>query len=498
MTGINEIRHYLLSELPLTIRNFWHSTGDALSSVSPYLYVTVIIALFIVTFSAVRIIAKVNRKERRKRRAVQKLSEAGSMQDYMSILTRYFKEDHPAMKSIGIYARDNDAYKLVNAESYEKETMDKSFFSGVITMPEPEHEIKGRYHIYTFAPSNRNVAVKIVSIDAIDFERLKTELEYLSALIENFTEKDHLKTELLKTRVMNEVKDIFSSPTFNMENYFTFIGNIILKAGNLDGVKIIFGDKRIIIGQHDIPEGRSRNLRVRSTDVNVEICRRNGVGQEDIIHVGRFLDLISAMLSFYWNRTLVGDFLYVLETAVKSFEDTGKYYQGHSGKVEFVALTIGEKLGLEPKSLEKLKYAARLHDIGMIGDIYDLTLKDLKLTDKDYSILKYHPLIGSTITAPTDSLNAISDIILQHHELNDGTGYPHGITADRILTESKILSMSEIFIGLISERPHRKAYGFEEAVRQISDLVPNKLDRDVFDAFMAAKNAIFAELREPI
>jgi HD-GYP domain-containing protein (c-di-GMP phosphodiesterase class II) len=498
MTGINEIRHYLLRELPVTIKGSWHSLEDILSSISPYLYIAVIILLLIITFFAVRKIMALHQRERKKRKAIQKLSKARSMQDYLTTLTQYFKEDHPAIKSIGIYVKDRDVYKLVNTETYEKEMADKSFFPEVIMTPAPEHETRGRYHTYTFAPANKDVAVGIVSFDAINFERLQTDLEYLSALMENFAEKDHLKTELLKTRVLNEVKDIFSSPAFNMESYFTFIGNIILKAGNLDGVKIIFGEKRIVIGHDDFLEGQYKRLKVRNTDINMEICRKSGVSQEDIVHIGRFLDLISAMLSFYSNRTLVDDFLYVLETAVKSFEDTGEYYRSHSEKVEFVAVTVGEKLGLDTKSLEKLKYAARLHDIGMIGDIYDLTLKDLRLSDKDYSILKYHPLIGSTITAPIDSLNPISDIILQHHEFNDGTGYPHGITAENILTESKILSLSEIFVGLVSERPHRKAYGFEEAIRQISDLVPNKLDPDVFKAFVEGKNTIMKRLQGPI
>jgi HD-GYP domain-containing protein (c-di-GMP phosphodiesterase class II) len=498
MTDINEIRHYLLRELPVMIKDSWHSSEDILSSVSPYLYVAVIILLLIIIFSTVRKIMALNQKDRRKRKAIQELSEARSMQDYLATLTRYFKENHPAIKSMGIYVRDKDVYKLLNAETHEKETGDKSLFSGVIMTSAPEYETRGRYHTYTFAPANRDVAVRIVSFDAIDFERLKTELEYLSALMESFTEKDHLKTELLKARVLNEVKDIFSSPAFNMENYFTFIGNIIMKAGNLDGVKIIFGEKRIVIGKDDFGEGQFKRLKVRNTDINMEICRESGVNQEDIVHIGRFLDLISAMLSFYWNETLVDDFLYVLETAVKSFEDTGEYYQSHSEKVEFVAVTVGERMGLDTKSLERLKHAARLHDIGMIGDIYDLTLKDLRLSDKDYSILKYHPLIGSTITAPIDSLNPISNIILQHHEFNDGTGYPHGISAENILTESKILALSEIFVGLVSERPHRKAYGFEEAIRQISDLVPNKLDPDVFNAFAEGKNTIVKRLQGSI
>ncbi len=495
MTGIDEIRHYLLRELPVTIKDSLHSLEDILSSLSPFLYIAVIILLLLILLSTARNIMAFRQKDQKKRKMIKKLSGARSMHDYLTILTMYFKENNPSIRDIGIYVKDRDVYKLISAETYEGEMKDKASFSEVIMTSAPEHEARGRYHIYNFAPADKNVAVRIVSFNAINFDRLKTELEYMSALLQNFEEKDRLRTELLKIRVLNEVKNIFSSPAFNIEKYFTFMGNIILKACNLDGVRIIFGDKKMSIGKYDNAEGMCKTIKVRNTDINIDISRKSGVNQEDVVHIGRFLDLISAMLSFYSNRSLLRDFLHVLEIAVKSFEETSRYYQKHSEKVEIVAATIGKKLGLEAKSLENLQLAAGLHDIGMIGDIYDLTSKDLRLSDKDYGILKYHPLMGSTITAPVDSLNPISKIILQHHEFNDGTGYPQGIKSEDILVEAKILSFSEIFIGLISDRSHRKAFTLDAAIQQMSSLVPNKIDSDIFTAFIDERDNILKKLQ---
>lgn len=498
MMSIEEIRYYLLHELPVKIKHSFHSLDSFFSSLSPYIYLIIIVLLFIITLSVVRKFIAFYLSERKKRETIQKLSAAPTMKEYIAILIQFFKKINSSIKNIGIYFKDQNVFKLSSFETFDSEIKDKSMFTETILTSIHEYEKIGRYHVYTFAPANKNIAVRILSFDKLPFGKLKTDLEYLSALLENFTEKDHLKTELLKTRVLNEVKDIFTSPAFNLENYFKFIGNIILKAGKLDGVNIISDDKKISIGQLDIQEGQRRRLKVRNTDINIDIYRERGINQEDIVYIGRFLDLISAMLSFYSNKTLVHDFLYVLETAVKSFESTDKYYHKHSEKVEIVAVSLGEKIGLDSKSLEKLKFAAKLHDLGMIGDIYDLTLKDLKLSEKDYGILKYHPLIGATITAPIDSLIPISNIIMQHHEFNDGTGYPHGIKSEHMLQESKILSLSEIFVGLISDRAYRRGNDFEEAVKQISTLVPDKIDHNVFKAFMDEKDTIMRKLQSLI
>lgn len=498
MMSIEEIRYYLLRELPVKIKHSFHSLDDFLSSLSPYIYLVIIFLLFIITLLIVRKFTAFYRSERKKRETIRKLSAAPSMKEYVAALNHFFKESNPTIKNIGIYVKDQNIFKLLSFETFDSEIKDKSMFTETILTSIREYEKTGRYHVYTFAPENKNIAVRILSFDTLNFDNLRTDLEYLSALLENFTEKDNLRTELLKTRVLNEVKDIFTSPAFNLENYFKFIGNIILKAGNLDGVKIISDDKIISIGQYDPNNGQCRRLKVRNTDINIDICRKRGINQDDIVHIGRFLDLISAMLSFYSNKTLIQDFIYVLETAVKSFEDTDRYYQRHSKKVEAVSVVVGERLSLDPEALEKLKLAARLHDVGMIGDIYDVTLKDMKLSEKDYGILKYHPLIGSTITAPIDSLRPVSDIILQHHEFNDGTGYPYGIKSEHILIESRILALSEMFVGLVSDRSHRRGYSFEEAVKQISDLVPDKIDSQVFNAFMDVKDSVLEKIRDLI
>ncbi len=494
--NIDEIRFYTRNVIPEKVKDIFNNIMDTLSSISPLIYISIILILLIVLYYAFRKLKGIHSRTVQRKELIEKLSSANTLQDYISILTEFLKKSTSGIKKIGIYIKEKDAYKLASSDIYEEEIREKDMFMEPILKEIREYEREGKNHIYSFSIPSKSTAIRVLSSESLNFERLKTDLAYLSALLENFIEKDNLRSDLLKTKVLKEVKDLFSAPSFNLQNYFTFIGNIILKAGNLGGVKIITGNTAIRIGDFDIKNIECRQIKVRNTDITVEICRKEGVKQEDVVNIGRFLDLISAMLSFHSNKSLIDDYIYVLENAVRVFEDSNSFYRQHSRKVEIVSILIGEKLGLNSQKLENLKYAARLHDIGMIGDIYDLTLKDLKFSEKDYSILKYHPLTGASLTAPVDSLYPISNIILQHHELCDGSGYPHGIRSNEIMLEAKVLSFSEMFVGLISDRPHRKRYSPEMAIQEISNLVPEKIEREVFLSFMAQKDTFLNELEK--
>ncbi|NWF98253.1 MAG: HD domain-containing protein [Nitrospirae bacterium] len=494
--SIDELRFYTRNVLPEKARDLIDNFMDTLSAISPLIYIFIILALLVVLYYTFRKLKGIHSRTTQRKELIEKLSLANTLQDYISILTEFLKKSTPGIKKIGIYIKEKTVYKLASSDIYEEGFREKDTFMEPILNEIREYERAGKYHIYSFSISSKSSAIRVISSESLNFERLKTDLAYLSALIENFIEKDNLRSNLLKTKVLKEVKDLFSAPSFNLQNYFTFIGNIILKAGNLGGVKIITGSNTIRIGNFDTKNSECRQLKVRNTDITIEICRKEGIKQEDIVNTGRFLDLISAMLSFYSNKSLIDDYIYVLETAVKVFEDSNSFYRQHSSKVEIMAKLIGEKLGLESSKLLNLRYAARLHDIGMAGDIYELALKDLKFSEKDYSILKFHPLTGASLTAPVDSLYPISNIILQHHELCDGSGYPHGIKANEMMFEAKILSFCEMFVGFISDRPHRKRYSPEMAIQEVSILVPEKIDREVFLAFMDQKETFLNELEK--
>lgn len=491
--NINEIREFLRTDLPNKILNQIKDIEYRLSEISPFYYIIIIIILIILLSLIYKKVIKKSKIEKKKSLFIKKLCEANSIQEYTNILIDYFKVINPNIKNVGIYLKDNNLYKLSHTDYFDTDIKEKVYLPETFTSSAPGYEKIGRLHIYTHVPPNRNFAIRLASSEEFDLKTFMCELEYLSSLIQSSIEIDSLKSELIKTKLLNGVKDLFSSASFNKENYFRFIGNIIMKAINLDGVKILFNDKTFSLGSFDENTYNRKLLKVRNTNIDIELFKKIPITQNDISNTGKFLDLISAMFSFYTNQSLLFNYILVLETAVNTFEEGDPFYKNHSQKVKIATKIIAENLGLNSKQIETLDYAARLHDIGMIGDINEISLKDIRFSEKEFGIIKFHPLIGYTITTPIDFLLPISEIILQHHELLDGSGYPNGLKSNNILQESKILSFCEILVGLLSERPHRKAFTIDEAISQISTLVPKKIDQSVFKTFIDNKEQIIKE-----
>jgi HD-GYP domain-containing protein (c-di-GMP phosphodiesterase class II) len=253
-------------------------------------------------------------------------------------------------------------------------------------------------------------------------------------------------------------------------------------------------DNDLIIGDTESVSGPGKTLYVRNTDVKVEIFRRSGITQDDILNTGKFLDLISSTIAMNSSDSHIANYLNFLETAIDVFENSDSFYRGHSERVRTVALTIGSSLGFDENRLKALSYACRFHDIGMMGEIYEITSQTINLSEKEHAKIKYHPIIGYTITMPLDSAYPVSNTILQHHELLDKSGYPNGVSSEEISMDAKILAFSEIFIGMMSDRPHRPGRSFDEAIKATETFLPDKLDNAVYTEFMKKRGEIEGSL----
>ena len=128
--------------------------------------------------------------------------------------------------------------------------------------------------------------------------------------------------------------------------------------------------------------------------------------------------------------------------------------------------------------------AGVVHDIGKIGIPSELLAKPAKLTEIEYALIKTHSEAGYTILKNVPLLSEIAQIILQHHERYNGSGYPHGLKQDEILPEAQILAVADVFESMISHRPYRPALGIDAA---IDELVQNKgilYHPDIVDAIV--------------
>lgn len=144
-----------------------------------------------------------------------------------------------------------------------------------------------------------------------------------------------------------------------------------------------------------------------------------------------------------------------LESIIYLFEQTEKMSASHSRNVAVLALFLGKKLGLSGKRLRNLYVAALLHDIGKIGVPTNVIAKAGKLDSKEYMQIKQHPVISARILKSFSEFEHLSQIVLYHHEREDGSGYPEGLTGKDIPLESKIIAVVDVFEALVGERPYR-------------------------------------------
>jgi len=158
------------------------------------------------------------------------------------------------------------------------------------------------------------------------------------------------------------------------------------------------------------------------------------------------------------------------------------YTAGHQKNVTKLAVAIAEEMGLERRRIDAIRVAGFLHDIGKISIPTEVLTKPTKLEDYEYELLKTHSQIGFEILKNIDFPWPIAEIVLQHHERMDGSGYPRGLKNGEILLEARILAVADVVEAMSSDRPYRPALGLDEAIKEISEKRGIKFDPDVVDA----------------
>lgn len=144
------------------------------------------------------------------------------------------------------------------------------------------------------------------------------------------------------------------------------------------------------------------------------------------------------------------------------------YTAGHQRRVAQLACAIAEEMGLDKESIEGIRVAALLHDIGKIYVPVEFLSKPGRLTDIERVLLKTHPQVGYDILKNIDFTWPVAEIVLQHHEKMDGSGYPRGLAGSEILLEAKILSVADTTEAMASHRPYRPSLGIKKALKEIA------------------------------
>ena len=175
----------------------------------------------------------------------------------------------------------------------------------------------------------------------------------------------------------------------------------------------------------------------------------------------------------------------VAETLINAMEAKDVYLRGHSQRVADLGAALAEQLGLDPDTVEDVRLAGRLHDIGKIGIRESVLNKPDKLTPAEFAHVKDHVRIGVEILAPLQHLGVVLDYVHDHHEHCDGGGYPRGRRGEEITIGGRILVAADAFDALTSKRAYREPMTAEQTLAHLAESTGAFLEPRVFEALKA-------------
>jgi len=143
------------------------------------------------------------------------------------------------------------------------------------------------------------------------------------------------------------------------------------------------------------------------------------------------------------------------------------YTAGHQHRVAKLACSIGRELGLTEKQIEGVRVAGTLHDIGKIYVPAEILSRPGRLRQNEINLVKDHAQVGYDLLSTIEFPWPVAQIVLQHHERMNGSGYPLGLSGDEILIEAKIISVADVVEAMASHRPYRPALSIEESLLEI-------------------------------
>lgn len=161
------------------------------------------------------------------------------------------------------------------------------------------------------------------------------------------------------------------------------------------------------------------------------------------------------------------------------------YTAGHQQRVGILACAIARRMGLPADTIRTIKLAGILHDIGKIRIPTALINRPGELLETERELIKIHPKVGHDLLKTIPFKLPVAEVVLQHHEHLDGSGYPSGLAGDQILLEARILAVADVTEAQSSYRPYRPALGLEVTLAEISDKSGTYYDPEVVQACLA-------------
>jgi len=185
------------------------------------------------------------------------------------------------------------------------------------------------------------------------------------------------------------------------------------------------------------------------------------------------------------RKTLGG----TIKAIASTVEIRDPYTAGHQRRVANLARAIATEMGLSKDQIDGIRMAGVTHDIGKISIPAEILSKPIKLNALEIGLIREHPQIAYNVLKEIDFPWPVADIVLQHHERTDGSGYPQGLSGDEIILEARILAVADVVEAMASFRPYRPARGLDKALEEISQNRGVLYDAEVVDVCLK----LFAE-----
>jgi putative nucleotidyltransferase with HDIG domain len=181
--------------------------------------------------------------------------------------------------------------------------------------------------------------------------------------------------------------------------------------------------------------------------------------------------------------SLYQSLLETLKALVTTLEARDPYTRAHSQRVSRYATALAAKMGCSKEEQEIVAVAGFLHDIGKVGICDAVLLKPEPLTQAEYEIIKLHPIIGEQIVQHLGYFSREKSIIRHHHERWDGRGYPDGLMRHQIPFLARILTVTDAFDAITTNRPYRAGRPFRDALEELDCWASIQFDAEVIAAF---------------
>ncbi len=158
----------------------------------------------------------------------------------------------------------------------------------------------------------------------------------------------------------------------------------------------------------------------------------------------------------------------VIQAIASIVEMRDPYTSGHQRRVSDLARAMAVEMRLSPDQVDTIRVAGLIHDLGKIAVPAEILSKPGRLDEAELQLVREHPTTGYNILKSIDMLDKIAQIVYQHHERMDGSGYPLGLRGQEILPETRILSVAEAVEAMLSHRPYRPAFTLKKALEEIT------------------------------